>query len=202
MSFFFLLFLPLQSSFEVLANILIMKFAFLNCKYGPRRKFFKGDHVLYQIPLGEFMPWYQLEPWYAYTYEAIHERSGGIRICLQGGCWFWAKRRRVLCWLEVEDITTSRSIPRYTIYRKFAVGLNSPAASLWRRTSSEGDGVDRHRVLETGKELILDKATTKALVKKLHEPMATIHQCERIELKPTTCEAFGEIVDCIRVEKK
>lgn len=56
------------------------------------------------------------------------------------------------------------------------------------------------RFRETEKELILNKTNAKAVAKVLHEPRAVKWPGERIVLKPTTCEAFGEIVDCIRVE--
>ena len=55
------------------------------------------------------------------------------------------------------------------------------------------------RFRETDKELSLNKTTAKAVAKVLHEPKAINWPGERIVLKPTTCEAFGEIVDCIRV---
>jgi len=56
------------------------------------------------------------------------------------------------------------------------------------------------RFPETEKELILNKTNAKAVAKVLHEPKAINWPGERIVLKPTTCEAFGEIVDCIRVD--
>ena len=58
------------------------------------------------------------------------------------------------------------------------------------------------RFKETDKELILNKTNAKAVAKTLHEPKAVNWPGARIVLKPTTCEAFGEIVDCIRVEMK
>jgi len=58
------------------------------------------------------------------------------------------------------------------------------------------------RFKETEKELILNKTNAKAVAKILHEPKAVNWTGERIILKPTTCEAFGEIVDCIRVEMR
>lgn len=58
------------------------------------------------------------------------------------------------------------------------------------------------RFQETDKELILNKTNAKAVAKVLHEPKAINWSGERIILKPTTCEAFGEIVDCIRVEMR
>jgi len=56
------------------------------------------------------------------------------------------------------------------------------------------------RFRETDKELILNKTNAKAVAKVLEEPKAINWPGERITLKPTTCEAFGEIVACIRVE--
>ena len=56
------------------------------------------------------------------------------------------------------------------------------------------------RFQETEKELILNKTNAKAMAKVLQEPKAINWPGEHITLKPTTCEAFGEIVDCIRVE--
>ena len=67
---------------------------------------------------------------------------------------------------------------------------------------SNGSKVDKYiiRFSETEKELILNKTNAKAIAKYLQEPKAVNWAGERIVLKPTTCEAFGEIVDCIRVE--
>jgi len=56
------------------------------------------------------------------------------------------------------------------------------------------------RFRETDKELILNKTNAKAVAKVLSEPKAINWAGEKIVLKPTKCEAFGEIVDCIRVE--
>lgn len=56
------------------------------------------------------------------------------------------------------------------------------------------------RFSETEKELILNKTNAKAIAKLLKEPRAVNWARSTIILKPTTCEAFGEIVDCIRVE--
>ena len=58
------------------------------------------------------------------------------------------------------------------------------------------------RFRETDKELILNKTNAKAVAKVLEEPKAINWPGSRITLKPTTCEAFGEIVACIRVEIK
>jgi len=55
------------------------------------------------------------------------------------------------------------------------------------------------RFKETEKELILNKTNAKAIAKLLREPKAVNWAGSVIVLKPTTCEAFGEIVDCIRV---
>ncbi len=58
------------------------------------------------------------------------------------------------------------------------------------------------RFQETEKELILNKTNARAIAKVLREPRAVNWAGERITLKPSTCEAFGEIVDCIRVETR
>lgn len=58
------------------------------------------------------------------------------------------------------------------------------------------------RFRETSKELVLNKTNAKAVAKVLSEPKAINWPGERIILKPTICEAFGESVDCIRVEMK
>jgi len=58
------------------------------------------------------------------------------------------------------------------------------------------------RFKETDKELILNKTNAKAVAKILHEPKAVNWPGARIVLKPTTCEAFGEIVDCIRLDMR
>lgn len=58
------------------------------------------------------------------------------------------------------------------------------------------------RFRETDKELILNKTNAKAVAKVLEEPKAINWPGSRITLKPTTCEAFGEIVACIRVEMR
>ncbi len=55
------------------------------------------------------------------------------------------------------------------------------------------------RFRETEKELILNKTNAKSVAKVLAEPRAVNWPGSRITLKPTTCEAFGEIVDCIRI---
>ena len=69
---------------------------------------------------------------------------------------------------------------------------------------ANGSKVDKYiiRFSETDKELILNKTNAKAMSKFLHEPKAVNWPGEKIVLKPTTCEAFGEIVDCIRVDLK
>jgi len=54
---------------------------------------------------------------------------------------------------------------------------------------------------EVEKELILNKTNAKAIAKLLREPKAVNWAGSTIVLKPTTCEAFGEIVDCIRVKE-
>jgi hypothetical protein len=58
------------------------------------------------------------------------------------------------------------------------------------------------RFRETEKELILNKTNAKAVAKVLSESKAVNWPGAKIVLKPTTCEAFGEIVDCIRVETR
>jgi hypothetical protein len=67
---------------------------------------------------------------------------------------------------------------------------------------ANGSKAEKHivRFRETDKELILNKTNAKAVAKFLQEPKAIKWPGARIVLKPTTCEAFGEIVDCIRVE--
>ena len=56
------------------------------------------------------------------------------------------------------------------------------------------------RFKETEKELILNKTNAKGIAKLLREPKAVNWAGSVIVLKPTTCEAFGEIVACIRVD--
>lgn len=58
------------------------------------------------------------------------------------------------------------------------------------------------RFKETEKELILNKTNAKGVAKVLSEPRAIHWPGSHITLKPTQCEAFGEIVDCIRVEMR
>ena len=58
------------------------------------------------------------------------------------------------------------------------------------------------RFRETEKELILNKTNAKAVAKVLSEMKAINWPGERITLKPSSCEAFGEIVPCIRVEMR
>jgi len=55
---------------------------------------------------------------------------------------------------------------------------------------------------ETEKMLVLNKTNAKAVAKVLQEPKAVNWAGAKIVLKPTTCEAFGEIVACIRVEMR
>ena len=57
------------------------------------------------------------------------------------------------------------------------------------------------RFKETEKELILNKTNAKGVAKVLSEPRAINWPGSKVTLKPTQCEAFGEIVDCIRVEQ-
>jgi len=52
----------------------------------------------------------------------------------------------------------------------------------------------------TEKALVLNKTNAKAIAKKLDEPKAINWAGQKITLKPSKCEAFGEIVACIRVE--
>ena len=58
------------------------------------------------------------------------------------------------------------------------------------------------RFKETEKELILNKTNARSVAKVLGELKAIAWPGQKITLKPTTCEAFGEIVPCIRVEMK
>jgi Flp pilus assembly secretin CpaC len=69
---------------------------------------------------------------------------------------------------------------------------------------ANGSKADRYivRFRETDKELILNKTNAKAVAKVLAEPKAVHWAGEKIILKPAKCEAFGEIVDCIRVETR
>lgn len=53
---------------------------------------------------------------------------------------------------------------------------------------------------ETDKELILNKTNAKAIAKALEQPKAILWAGQAITLKPARCEAFGDVVDCIRVE--
>ncbi len=48
----------------------------------------------------------------------------------------------------------------------------------------------------------MNRTNARAISSVLREPKAINWPGERIILNPTTCEAFGEIVDCIRVEMK
>ncbi len=56
------------------------------------------------------------------------------------------------------------------------------------------------RFRETDKELILNKTNAKLIAKHLHEPKAINWPGAKITLSPETCEAFGEMVPCIRVK--
>ena len=56
------------------------------------------------------------------------------------------------------------------------------------------------RFREAEKELILNKTNAKAIAKILGDSKAVNWAGSTIVLIPTTCEAFGEIVDCIRVD--
>ena len=53
---------------------------------------------------------------------------------------------------------------------------------------------------ETEKMFILNKTNAKAIAKILAEPKAVLWPGKQVTLYPTECEAFGEIVDCIRVK--
>lgn len=53
---------------------------------------------------------------------------------------------------------------------------------------------------ETEKMFILNKTNAKAIAKALNEPKAINWPGHTVTLKPTECEAFGEIVECIRVK--
>jgi hypothetical protein len=53
----------------------------------------------------------------------------------------------------------------------------------------------------TDKELILNKTNAKAIARVLGEPKAVKWAGAKITLKPAKCEAFGEIVDCIRIKE-
>lgn len=58
------------------------------------------------------------------------------------------------------------------------------------------------RFRETEKQLVLNRTNAKAVAKVLSEPKAINWPGERIILKPSSCEAFGEQVACIRVEMR
>jgi hypothetical protein len=93
-------------------------------------------------------------------------------------------------------------------YLRAADFLGKPAvltiAEVFRDKVQMANGTKQEKYVlrfkETDKELILNKTNAKAVAKLLHEPKAVNWPGERITLKPTTCEAFGEIVDCIRVD--
>ena len=53
---------------------------------------------------------------------------------------------------------------------------------------------------ETEKMFILNKTNSKAIAKFLNEPKAVNWPGHTVTLKPMECEAFGEIVECIRVK--
>jgi len=53
--------------------------------------------------------------------------------------------------------------------------------------------------VETPKKLVLNITNARAIAKKLNEPKAIKWPGSKITLFPTTCEAFGEIKECIRV---
>ena len=65
-----------------------------------------------------------------------------------------------------------------------------------------GSKVDKYLVkfAETPKMLVLNVTNARAIAKILGEPKAVNWAGSVIVLKPTTCEAFGSIVACIRVE--
>lgn len=65
-----------------------------------------------------------------------------------------------------------------------------------------GSKVEKYlvRFKETPKLLVLNRTNARAISSVLREPKAINWPGERIILNPTTCEAFGEIVDCIRVD--
>jgi hypothetical protein len=54
---------------------------------------------------------------------------------------------------------------------------------------------------ETQKKLVLNVTNARAIAKKLDEPKAIKWAGKQITLFPTTCEAFGEIKECIRVKQ-
>ena len=47
---------------------------------------------------------------------------------------------------------------------------------------------------------VLNKTNAKLIAKHLHEPKAINWPGAKITLSPETCEAFGEMVPCIRVK--
>lgn len=69
---------------------------------------------------------------------------------------------------------------------------------------TNGSMVEKYviRFRETEKELILNKTNAKAIAKVLGDPKAVNWAGSTIVLMPTTCEAFGEIVPCIRVDMR
>lgn len=69
---------------------------------------------------------------------------------------------------------------------------------------TNGSMVEKYvvRFRETEKELILNVTNAKAIAKVLGESKAVNWAGSTIVLMPTTCEAFGEIVPCIRVDMR
>ncbi len=67
-----------------------------------------------------------------------------------------------------------------------------------------GSKVEKYLVKfkETPKMLVLNVTNARAIAKVLREPKAVNWAGSAIVLKPTTCEAFGVIVNCIRVVSK
>jgi hypothetical protein len=55
-------------------------------------------------------------------------------------------------------------------------------------------------LVETDKMFVLNKTNAKLIAKHLHEPKAINWPGAKITLSPETCEAFGEMVPCIRVK--
>lgn len=54
--------------------------------------------------------------------------------------------------------------------------------------------------VETEKMFVLNKTNAKAIAKHLQEPKAVNWPGAKLTLSPDQCEAFGEIVPCIRVK--
>lgn len=55
---------------------------------------------------------------------------------------------------------------------------------------------------ETDKMLVLNKTNAQAICKVLGEPRAIRWPGLKITIMPAKCEAFGSVVDCIRVESR